>query len=210
MYLHDIIFNWHWPVLKAGFQKSHPHPPRGRSVVRCSFNWQGKTLLSSTVELQELRSRATDNKPEIFFFFYITRLRGLMFAWSRCGLWVTAYSTLTVTILYAKRQRSFLVNPRGLSSNLSTWFTKSFSTSSGRSPVRTNVYVLQHSCLSQQFASLGLLSSYCEVRASQLGPISPVRYASNTLSIISSSHFPYLPRFDILISTQIENHQKDI
>jgi len=147
---------------------------------------------------------------KFFFFFYITRLRGLMFAWSRCGLWVTAYSTLTVTILYAKRQRSFLVNPRGLSSNLSTWFTKSFSTSSGRSPVRTNVYVLQHSCLSQQFASLGLLSSYCEVRASQLGPISPVRYASNTLSIISSSHFPYLPRFDILISTQIENHQKDI
>jgi len=64
MYLHDITFNW--PVLEAGFQKSHPHPPRGRSVARCSFNWKGKTFLSSTVELQELRSRATDNKPEIF------------------------------------------------------------------------------------------------------------------------------------------------
>jgi len=141
---------------------------------------------------------------------YITRLRGLTFARSTRGLWVRAHSTLTVTISYAKGRRSFLVNPRGLSSNFSTWFTKSFSTSSSRSAVRTNVSVLQYSCLSHQFVSLGLLSAHCEVRAAQLGPISPVRYASNALSIISSSHFPYLPRFDILISTQIENHQKGI
>jgi len=51
---------------------------------------------------------------------------------------VTAHSTLTLTISYAKRRRSFLVNPKGRFSNFSTWFTKSFSTSSGRSAVPNN------------------------------------------------------------------------
>jgi hypothetical protein len=46
-----------------------------------------------------------------------------------------------------------------------------------------------------------LLSANCKVRAVQLGPTSPIRYTANALSIVSTSHFPYLPRFDILIST---------